>query len=121
MEVLYKKGDVLYVDYQGIPTPLIPIYDPTVSKEETMKWTTDTPTQRGYYFVYCGKTRDTAVYCVQVGVDEKGKVSFYFPVSGWEYEYDIEPNYVSHWYGPIEEPAPPVMLEHTDNAVIPQS
>ncbi len=91
--------------------------------QHTMKWTTEQPTQDGYYFVHHVWSWEASIHCVRVGIDAKGKITFHFPVGGYECEDEIDSDHVTHWMGPIEEPAPPVMLEHSDNAykVIPQT
>lgn len=73
-----------------------------------MEWTTNTPTEPGYYWVYVRPRWEDKpeVFCVEVSIFE-GKPSFAFPVGGYECEEEIYARDVTHWLGPIPKPEPP--------------
>jgi hypothetical protein len=78
------------------------------SFEAELKWTTDPPTEEGWYWVYTVPEWETVpvVACVKVCI-MNDVVSFDIPAGGYESEDYIHAHATTHWLGPLPPPEPP--------------
>lgn len=77
-----------------------------------MEWTTEKPTEPGYYWIYTTPVweDDPIVEIVYVQIIN-GHLHFLIPCDGYEREDTIEPDRTTHWMGVISEPKPPLILD----------
>lgn len=84
-----------------------------------MEWTTDKPTESGWYWVMAYELcygspypdREPKMYCVDVFAYKVGdgtSLSFDIPCDGWDHGNTISPEYVTHWK-PAIVPEPPTI------------
>ena len=76
------------------------------------------PTAIGLYWVYYNHWRDgMTVGCIELQpIEVEPYISVYCAeVGGYDYEYHVTPENITHWIGPIQEPAPPAEVNHEHN------
>lgn len=78
-----------------------------------MEWTTDKPTEPGYYWIYTIPNWEDKpeIFCVYVNII-RGIISFAIPAGGYESEDSIEPERTTHWMGPILMPEVPIETKY---------
>lgn len=80
-------------------------------EDEMLIWQKEPPTEEGWYWIYVkSEWGKLELWCVRISI-MNGNLSFCFPVSGYEWEEDIEPENVLYWLGPIEKPNLPKEIE----------
>lgn len=68
-----------------------------------MEWTTDKPTQEGFYWAYENLDPEDADVML-VNVSDGGGDAW---CAWWEGDIYFELTHFSHWMGPLEVPVPP--------------
>lgn len=73
-----------------------------------MQWTTEKPTQSGYYWIYTTPMWEDkpCVMIVEVNVNNNN-ITFNIPCDGMEREDLISPGRTTHYMGIVSEPEPP--------------
>ncbi len=66
-----------------------------------MKWTTNKPTESGFYWIFT-KGLWQELWIIEVAI-EKNRVTFSDQRTG----YEVRLEHITHWIGPLEEPVLP--------------